>query len=94
MNVGYGAGKNTRCSDRFVKYPYPAHMNSAYNKQYIQKPSLAKPHKDAFNLEKEAKIINPHHMDLQTITKQDYKGEKGVKVSPVKRETKLDERPT
>jgi len=69
LNVGYGVGKNTRCSDRFVKYPYPAHMNSAYNKQYIPKPSHAKPHKDAFNLEKETKIINPHPVEQETITR-------------------------
>lgn len=69
-------------------------MNSAYNKQFIPKPSHAKNHKEAFNLEKETKIINPHHMDLTSITKQDYRGEKGDKVSPVKRETKMDDRPT
>jgi hypothetical protein len=29
---------------------------------------------DAFNLEKEAKIINPHKMDLKTTSGSTYKG--------------------
>jgi hypothetical protein len=31
-------------------------------------------HKKAFNLEKETKIINPHKMELQTSTKEEYQG--------------------
>lgn len=66
MPVGYEGGKKTRCTDRFVRYPYPKQMYSAYKVHYPKKESLAKNHKEAFNLEKESKIINPHHMDLKT----------------------------
>lgn len=49
-----------------MRYPYPKHMLSAHKVHYPKKESNAKSHKDAFNLEKEAKIINPHDMDLKT----------------------------
>jgi len=39
-----------------------------------------KNHKNAFNLEKETKIINPHAMDLKTTHKQKYRGDKGEPV--------------
>ncbi len=30
-------GRRTRCSDRFVKYPYPKTMNSNYQKEFHSK---------------------------------------------------------
>ena len=37
---------------------------SNYQKDFAKKDAFAKNHKNAFNLEKESKIINPHKMDL------------------------------
>jgi hypothetical protein len=50
-------GKKTRCSDRFVRYPYPKQMVSAYKVHYPKK-NIQK--FEVFNLEKETRIINPH----------------------------------
>lgn len=74
LPVGYHeSGKLTRCTDRFVRYPYLKHsMNSAYKKDFSRKQSLTKHHKLAFNLEKEAKIINPHPMEIKTTAHEDY----------------------
>ena len=41
-----------------------------------------KSHKNAFNLEKETKIINPHRMDLSTTNKTKFKGDKGERAQP------------
>jgi hypothetical protein len=65
-----------RIIDRFVKYPYPSNIITNYKKDYAKShpsaglfdPSV----KEAFNLEKEHKIINPHQMDLKTTTRVDF----------------------
>lgn len=52
-------------------------MHSNYKNTYIPgklEQAGVKNHKEAFNLEKETKIINPHKMDLQTTAKEVYKG--------------------
>lgn len=64
-------GKQTRCVDKFVRYPYPSMAISHYKKEFHKKSAFAQDHKTAFNLEKETKIINPHKMQLKT-TMQDY----------------------
>lgn len=51
------------------------------------------PHKQAFNLEKEAKIINPHKMDLNTTNKTKFRGEKGEKATPKYKEIVEPPRP-
>lgn len=38
-----------------------------------------KSHKQAFNLEKETKIINPHKMETRTTAKDEFKGRQGEK---------------
>ncbi|CDW76087.1 UNKNOWN [Stylonychia lemnae] len=67
-------GRRTRCSDRFVKYPYPKTMITNYQKEYHQKneKSILIPQKETFNPEKEHKIINPHKMELSTTNKVAY----------------------
>ena len=78
--VSYETGKRTRCTDRFVRYPYPKQLFSAYKQTYHGArlhQAEVKNHKDAFNLEKETKIINPHKMDLATTSKSDFKGHRG-----------------
>jgi len=80
LPVGYEGGKKTRCTDRFVRYPYPKMLNSNYKVNFASgKLELAgvKSHKQAFNLEKETKIINPHKMDTKTTAKDEFKGLKG-----------------
>jgi len=63
-----------RIIDRFVKYPYPQNIITNYKKDFHPRTALYQPHKDeAFNLEKEHKIINPHQMDLNTTKKVDFK---------------------
>jgi hypothetical protein len=52
-----------------------------------------KSHKEAFNLEKEAKIINPHKMELQTTAKEVFRGEKGEKALQRKQETLKEDKP-
>lgn len=75
MPIGYHLdGKKTRCYDRFVRYPYPNSATSNYKKEFAQKNAYAKNHKEAFNLEKESKIINPHKMELQTTMKEVHNG--------------------
>lgn len=65
----------TRCSDRFVKYPYPKTLNTNYQKEYYEKyrKGLKIEQKDAFNIEKEHKIINPHRMEYLTTNKTTFK---------------------
>jgi ATPase subunit of ABC transporter with duplicated ATPase domains len=62
-----------------VRYPYPKTLFSNYRQNYHGKlaQTEVKPHKQAFNLEKESKIINPHKMDLATTNKTKFRGEKG-----------------
>jgi len=80
-------GRRNRCSDRFVKYPYPKNVVSNYQKEYH--PKMGQAHilseKDAFNIEKEHKIINPHRMDLSTTNGTYYKG---FQVKPLSKEQK------
>ena len=72
-------GRATRCTDRFVRYPYPKNVFSNYKQNYrdTYKQTVIKNHKEAFNLEKESKIINPHKMELQTTNKATFRGTKG-----------------
>ena len=43
---------------------------------------MIKNHKEAFNLEKESKIINPHKMDCTTTNKATFRGKKGSAALP------------
>ena len=52
-----------------------------------------KNHKDAFNLEKEAKIINPHRMDLSTTNKVNYTKKKAVDEMPKHKEVAQPAKP-
>ena len=63
--MGYEGVRETRCTDRFVRYPYPK-LFSNYKQNFPNKASQSvfKSHKKAFNLEKESKIIKPHKMDF------------------------------
>lgn len=67
---GYTGGRKTRCTDKFVRYPYPKTLASGYQKDFGDKlkKTIVLKNGEAFNLEKEAKIINPHRMDLDTTT--------------------------
>lgn len=67
-----------------MRYPYPKTLFSNYRQNYYQKlPNTnVKSHKEAFNLEKESKIINPHKMDLSTTNKSKYQGKKGERAQP------------
>jgi hypothetical protein len=78
-------GRRTRCSDRFVRYPYPPCTMSQYQKEYMNKINHARllTEEDAFNLEKETRIINPHPMELSTTHKTTFTP---FKVMPPKRE--------
>ena len=82
LPTGYKGSRDTRCVDRFVRYPYPKTLFSNYRQNYHGKLAQTdvKNHKNAFNLEKETKIINPHAMDLKTTHKQKYRGDKGEPV--------------
>jgi hypothetical protein len=77
MQTGYGTGKKTRVTDRFVRYPYPSNQRSAYAQQYYSKIKRANvtDHKQAWNLEKEAKVITGAKvMDMTTTTRDKLKG--------------------
>jgi len=82
---GYPGGRKTRCTDKFVRYPYPKSLVSGYQKDFKDKlkNTIILKKGEAFNLEKEAKIINPHKMDLGTTTKSTYQE---YKVQPRKKE--------
>lgn len=84
-------GRRTRCTDRFVKYPYPKNVVSNYKKEYPSKMSQAyiMGEKDAFNIEKEHKIINPHKMDLVTTNTTSYKP---FQVKPTKRQHRQEDK--
>lgn len=66
-----------RIIDRFVKYPYPNNIITNYRKEYNKGNAAENARdtlhrKEAFNLEKEHKIINPHKMDMKTTARIDY----------------------
>lgn len=83
LPTGYQGARQTRCVDRFVRYPYPKRLYSNYKQNYYGKlaQTNVKNHKQAFNLEKESKIINPHNMDLSTTNKTKFRGEKGERAA-------------
>jgi len=85
----------TRCTDRFVKYPYPKTLYSNYKEHYYKKlaGTRVQNHKSAFNLEKETKIINPHKMDLKTTHGISYRGDKGLPKDPKKQVVKEENKP-
>jgi hypothetical protein len=59
-----------------VKYPYPTNIITNYRKDFSDgNPARVdvECRKEAFNLEKEHKIINPHQMDMKTTTRVDFK---------------------
>lgn len=70
-----------------MRYPYPKSLLSGYQKDYQQKlkNTLVVKKGEAFNLEKETKIINPHRMDLNTTSGKTYKN---FKVGPHQKEIK------
>ena len=67
-----------------MRYPYPKTLLSGYQKDFMDKSKKSSVLKngEAFNLEKEAKIINPHAMDLGTTSGNTYKN---FKVIPKKK---------
>jgi hypothetical protein len=79
--------------DHFVRYPYPKSAISYYKKEFAPKNSHARGHKQAFNLEKETKIINPHKMDMHTTFKESFKAHKGPHTKPKKRVFEADHAP-
>lgn len=65
--------------DRFVKYPYPQNIITNYKKDYnkangagSERVQDIEHRKEAFNLEKEHKILNPHQMDMKTTARVDF----------------------
>jgi hypothetical protein len=65
-------------------------MITSYKKEYFGKEAKSQPRKDAFNIEKEHKIINPHKMDLSTTCKNHFKTFKVEKeAKKVSRNTKV-----
>jgi hypothetical protein len=73
--------RRKRQSDRFVKYPYPKAVCSNYRQDFYDKNDHIKDIKptEAFNMEKEHKIINNHKMDLNTTVKENFKDFKVIK---------------
>lgn len=68
-------------------------MFSNYKVQFAKKVSHAKPHTEAFNLEKEAKIINPHEMDLKTTMMNVFQGRQGQKAQSCKKQDRRQDGP-
>ena len=68
-----------------MRYPYPKALVSGYQKDFQDKSQSNKVLKngEAFNLEKETKIINPHKMDLTTTTGKTFTD---FKVEPKRKE--------
>jgi len=62
--------------DRVVKYKYPPHVGTNYQKEFAQYNSItatgSKNTAEAFNVEKEHKIINPHQVEKLTVNRIDY----------------------
>ena len=77
MKLAEGRGKK-RIIDRFVKYPYPSNIITNYKKDFTKTDGVFSTgacnysKDEAFNLEKEHKILNPHSMDLKTTTRVDF----------------------
>lgn len=71
----YEGARKTRVTDRFVRYPYPKTLGSGYQRDFKDryKHAVVVKNGEGFNLEKEAKIINPHKMSLTTTAKDTYK---------------------
>jgi len=71
-----------------VRYPYPRALFSNYRQNYYGKlrDTRVDSHKKAFNLEKEAKIINPHQMDLSTTNKVNFTKKRAVDEMPKHKE--------
>ena len=94
--MGYSGGKKTRCTDRFVRYPYPKQLHSNYKVNFapgkLEKAGV-KSHKQAFNLEKETKIINPHKMETKTTAKEEFRGLKGENNNAKIPVTALEDKP-
>mmetsp|Transcript_35807 Transcript_35807/g.54874 ORF Transcript_35807/g.54874 Transcript_35807/m.54874 type:complete len:107 (+) Transcript_35807:423-743(+) len=80
---GYDGGRKTRCTDKFVRFPYPKSLVSGYQKDFKDqlRQTIVVKKGEAFNLEKETKIINPHKMDLKTTASASFKN---FKVEPKK----------
>lgn len=60
-----------------MKYPYPTNIITNYRKDFNKQNgndglTNTKNPKDAFNLEKEHKIINPHPVDNKTTARVDF----------------------
>ena len=72
---GYTGGRKTRVTDKFVRYPYPKTLGSGYQKDFKDKlkSTIVLRNGESFNLEKEAKIINPHPMELATTNAETFK---------------------
>lgn len=85
---GYTGGRKTRCTDKFVRYPYPKNLGTGYQKDFcrVNNKSPKELRGEAFNLEKEAKIINPHRMDMNTTANTHFKKHN---VKPVKRAIRM-----
>lgn len=68
-------GSRRRCTDRFVRYPYPKCAVSYYQREFQDKIKNARllTEEDVFNPEKETKIINPHSMEVTTTQKSSFK---------------------
>lgn len=66
---------------------------SYYKKEFARKSAFAKDHRQAFNLEKEAKIINPHKVEDQTTNRNFYKGTRGPKAAAKERVYSPDDAP-
>ncbi len=79
-----------------MRYPYPKQLNSNYKVTYVPgklEQAGVKSHKQAFNLEKETKIINPHKMETRTTTKEEFRGLIGEKSNSKKPLSEPEEKP-
>lgn len=87
---GYQGGRKTRVTDKFVRYPYPKSMGSGYQKDYQEKlkNTVVLKQSEAFNLEKESKIINPHKVESNTTNKSNFKD---FKTEPKKKKIRVAE---
>ena len=85
----------TRCTDKFVRYPYPKCVNSYYQKEHRDylKNTIVLRKGEAFNLEKETKIINPHRVETTTQSKNTYKHHKVEPKRRILRSTVIDYKP-
>ena len=81
----YSGSKRNRCSDKFIKLPYPKTLYTEYMKDFGEKLKQTNviSKDDAFNLEKESKIINPHRMEMQTTHSNTFQN---FKIIPTKKD--------